>query len=557
MVLKWQLTRASMTGLKAVSWGFAAFSMFLLGIIALAVAGGLFVVGSNAGLFKNPVGMLLIFDAVVAVVLLIWVMSILGELQRSDLLDMRKLMYLPLSLPMVTALNFLASLLGPLSLFLAIPAVGLTLGLVQSFGALAIWVFPLFLCFQFMLSAWGFLLRGLIANLMQNKRRRRLVLAIAPLVFIVVLQLPSLIASRLSRSPQAEAWIKANVDQAVFEQALTVGHLLFPPAWFAYGAAGLLQGDWERYAGAGLGLLLLAVLGIALAHRAALRLFMGAINAGPAKQSARPVKSPKTAWRPPFLDDETAALTVTMFLHYTRHTNIRMMFVMPIVMGVIFLFLYRGGAYGRAAAEFDTSPVLPFALVMWPVFNFSHLLLNVFGPDGHGFRGLMLLPTPRYKFLLARNLALLPMVSGVSFIFLAAAGFMTQMQPLLLVAGVLQTVQLFFAYATIGNFISCAFPYPMTGNPMKGTSGRLPALAIGLISFFLAGLMSLPTGAVFFAGPFMADLMQFNAALGSLITAMLLLVLTALVYALTLAPAGAFLEVREQQILRTLVREQA
>src|SRR5262249_53583677 len=71
--------------------------------------------------------------------------------------------------------------------------VGLSAGLVLSRGISMIGLFPLVTAFILAVTAIGYQFRGWLASLMVNKRRRRTIVTIAGLVFVLILQLPNLL----------------------------------------------------------------------------------------------------------------------------------------------------------------------------------------------------------------------------------------------------------------------------------------------------------------------------------------------------------------------------
>ena len=66
---------------------------------------------------------------------------------------------------------------------------------------------------------------------------------------------------------------------------------------------------------------------------------------------------------------------------------------------------------------------------------------------------LVLLPAPRHRYILGKNLALFPIVAGVAVVLVAASAFFVRYTPLALALGLIQLVQLYLIFSMIGNFV--------------------------------------------------------------------------------------------------------
>src|SRR4030095_1677923 len=174
--LRWRLT----TNLIQRSGTVGTVFTVLLVIVALAIALG----GCVCGLFlgamlvaRQPAEVILyIWDGLTLGFLFFWAIGLMTELQRSESIDLQRLMHLPVSLRQVVVFNYLASHVT-LSLIVVLPAMlGLALGLVWGRGPLVLLLAPLVLSFIFMVTAWTYCLRGWLATLMANQRRRRAII---------------------------------------------------------------------------------------------------------------------------------------------------------------------------------------------------------------------------------------------------------------------------------------------------------------------------------------------------------------------------------------------
>ncbi len=167
---------------------FAGVALFLSAVMALvAFCVGLFVLRDVA-----PDILLYVWDGLVAVFLFGWAVGVLVELQRSEPLSLDKFLHLPVSLTGAFLINYLSSLLT-FSTILFLPtmlALGLALIIARGPGLLT--VLPLLTAFFLMVTAVTYQFQGWLASLMTNPRRRRTVIVVVTMAFILSCQLPNL-----------------------------------------------------------------------------------------------------------------------------------------------------------------------------------------------------------------------------------------------------------------------------------------------------------------------------------------------------------------------------
>ncbi len=171
--LRWQLSRNQ--------WRRGGQLNAVVTLLMLIVGLGLSMVGGVAGLAGGALGMsaaspratMFVWDGLVVLFLGLWTIGTVMELQRSEIIDLSRLLHLPVSLRDVFLLNYLASHLS-FSLAAVVPAMlGLTVGLVLGRGPAMALLLPLVFGFFFMITAWTYCLRNWLAAIMVNKRRRR------------------------------------------------------------------------------------------------------------------------------------------------------------------------------------------------------------------------------------------------------------------------------------------------------------------------------------------------------------------------------------------------
>lgn len=557
IVLKFRLMRSMWTGIHTFSLLVTVLTMLGLLALALAASVGLFFLGWQGLPRRDPLLALAILDSLVLFYLFFWAWGLLMELQRSDVIDLRKLLFLPISPRMVFALNFVASMFGPAMIFFVPASLGLIAGLSMRHGAQVFaWGVPLAAGFFVMLAAWAYYARGWLAVMMENKRRRRLILTLLPVVFVLMGQLPGLISASLNNARRDPA-NKDVIRDFALDQTLLVINQAFPPAWFPYGLWSAGRGDHGAAAASVAGCAVVAGIGLLLGHGATLRFYRGPsggkARAGAAQREGRPL----TVRRWPLLDGETAALTGANFLSYLRHPNIRMLILMPVCMGFLIVFMYRSGAYAgaRPLAEGPAGEWAPVAVLVWPFVNFSYVLFNIFGIDRDSFRGLVLLPAARYRYVLAKNLALFPFVGGVSLAFVIGGGWLLGVPGKLMALSSIQVVQMFLLYAAIGNLVSIYLPHHMGWQGARSGNSRVLMLCIGISSALLLGIIMMPTTLCLFIDDIAREWWGYSGFPLGFPVSLGVLALTAGFYALMLRHAGDLLFEREQQVLERLHRD--
>ncbi len=135
---------------------------------------------------------MMVWFGVTVFFLFFWMIGLLTEFQRSETIDLQKLMHLPVALGQMFAINYLVSHFS-LSIILVVPLMlGLGIGLAISRGPEMILLIPLALSMVFMITAWTYCLRGWLATMMTNPRRRRTVIMGITMAFILIAQGPNL-----------------------------------------------------------------------------------------------------------------------------------------------------------------------------------------------------------------------------------------------------------------------------------------------------------------------------------------------------------------------------
>ena len=522
-----------------------------------AFTGGL--VGGWLGLGTvSPRIVALVWTTLAGGFLFLWLLGLLTELQQSESLDLQRLMHLPVLLGQVFVLNFIASH-AVFSIALFVPAmIGLALGLALSRGPLLLLQVPLALAMVFMVSAWTYCLRGWLAALMTNPRKRRAIVAGITVFMMVLSQWPNL-HHQLHRG---EARRTSAREPADAPQTARLLQRFVPPFWVAAGAQALA----ERRAGPALfgtaGCLVLGAIGLARAYRLTVRHYRG--EAGAARPTRRPEapaaepaeRDPRgllVERRLPGVPEEAAALALASLQSLLRAPEVKLALAGSAILPAIVIgsILFRDAPRGEALPD-AAKPFLAAAAAAFAVFMAMQLLSNQFGFDRDGFRTLVLSPAGRRNILLGKNLAhvVFPAATGLLLVIGVSIGL--HLSPAIVAALALQLAAMLVVATLGGTLLSILVPYRIRAGSMK--AAKMPGKTLLLMIAFqlLMPIVLLPV--------FVPPLAEYLARLAGLpraipLNALLSLVLAGAVaagYARLLHPLAGLLQRRETRILEAV-----
>jgi hypothetical protein len=574
--LRWRLTRNQWQR----AGGFGAVLVVIVAVSAVVMGAATFVgglLGAALGLGDaKPMVVMGIWFGVTVAFLLFWLIGLLAELQRSETIDLQRLMHLPVALGQMFVINYVASHLA-LSIILMVPAMtGLALGLVYSRGPVMLLLLPLAWSMVFMISAWTYCLRGWLATLMSNPRRRRTIIMGITLAFILMFQLPNLYFNVLGGRKRFEplkgatskemyrdyeahkARDKANVNQLIEAQKF------IPPLWLPYGALGLAEHRVLPALLGTFGCLGLGALGLRRAYRSTVKFYRGEIGglaAAPVVPSvtsanASPAKAGKSLleFRIPYVPEQAAVVALGTFRSMLRAPEVKMAwgtaFIVTVILGA--------SVFWRAAPKIPTvaKPFIVTGAMTFSIFMLVQFLANQFGFDRQGFRAFVLSPVERRLILLGKNLATWPVGATFGLLLLAMISFWLRLPILATVAAVFQLVTLLLLGSLAGNLLSILVPFHIAAGSMKPT--KMPALAMLTMVIFqlLFPVVMVPV----FVPPLLELLWRLAGwpvlVPVNLILSVLLATLTATLYWQTLGSLGRLLQQREIKILTIVSAEQ-
>lgn len=547
--------------LKVVSIAFSILIIVFLTLFSLTAAVGLFFLGLNFPQHKM-VSMLLGFtDIALISFLAFWFSGLLTELQRSDLIDFKKMLFLPVSLKMVFVLNFAFSMVSPIIFIVFFPTLGFILGLSFRFGPRMILSLSLILVFFLSLSAWTYYVRGMLSILLENKRRRRWLIALATFAFILMFQLPNLmnlfVFQRGSgRTREEIGQVKERVDPLIaqykIENVLIVSNTAVPIGWLPLGMKALVERDGGTFMLSFVGLIALGIIPLTMGYRSTRDFYMGA-RKKPKIRSKRKMGAKITLLDRslPFVDGEVNAVTFASLTSILRHPQIRIQLIMPVIMVIVSIVIFNLKDFHPDQFAWSL-PLFSTALVVFPYFIFSGLFFNQFGIDPHGFQAYALSPVKRWRILLGKNLALIPIVGGVELVFAATGNVLLDLRLDTLVTILVSQAQLFLFFSMIGNAVSLLFPFPVRQDTMRGSQLHSKNFLVGMLVLQLFFLSIIPT-LICFSGDFAArHFWNVTRLPVGMICSIAFFLFFLWAYRVSLSPLGLLFQRREQSILEKL-----
>ena len=562
--LRWRLTRNQWSRRGGALT--AALTILAL-VVALLVALGGGIGGAFAGALAlskaSPQVMLVVWDVTVGVFLFLWMIGVLAEIQRSETIDLGRLLHLPVSLRGIFVVNYLASHLT-LSIVIFLPAaLGLCAGLSWARGWMMVLLVPLVLSFVFMVTAWTYCLRGWLVALMVNPRRRRSILMGITLAAVLIGQLPNLYFNVLHRHDrhrpgQPQPAQKSSRERGTIPAGFLAAHIYVPPLWVARGAMSLAEGNAWPAAGASAAALAIGVAGLARAYRSTMRFYHGQEKLAPARKDF-PAKETSVRGkhflerRVPGVPEEAGALALAFFRSLTRAPEVKMSLVTNVIGLVILpvMFFSRGS---RAPGD-AFRPFLATGAVAFTFFGLLHLMFNQFGFDRDGFRALVLLPVRRKYTLFAKNLSLVPIAFGLGLALLAILQVVAHLPLLVFLAACCQLAATFLMLSIVGNFVSIMAPYRIGAGSLKPTKASGKTTLMIFFSHLLFPVAMVPIFIPPALGILSENLGWWAATPVNALVSLLWAALVAFLYWLSLRSLGDLLQRREKEILQVVSQE--
>jgi len=577
--LRWRLTRNQWS--RGGPLNAIVTLIVMTAALIIGMAGGLIGLLAGALAFKKlvPDALLGLFDAMILVFLFFWMVGLVSEIQRSETIDISRMRHLPVKLKDIFLVNYVASHLC-ISIILFVPfLIGLALGLALGRGTIMLWLIPLTLGFFFMVTAWTYCLRGWLAALMHNPRRRRTVIAGITLVFILVTQLPNFVMNVLpdeKKRPSEKAVASQQDEHGAPNQendkpkpkslpkALILAHQCVPVLWVGNGARSLALGrTWPALWGA-FGGFAIGGWGLSRAYRSTCRFYQGQISTGRSRQKKKGKKekkqTPSAVIREnvmektlPGLSDDSAALAQAFFRSIVRAPEIKMMlatnFIIMLFMATAFI-LRRNAALPEAFKPFMASAVLAFSFM-----GLAQLMFNLFGWDRAGFRTLVLSPVQRQRILFSKNLSLLPIALSIAGILLIVIKFAMALPWIVFLGTCLQIPVAFLTLTLLGNLSSMYMPFRVAPGTLRATKMSANTKFLLFCTYMLFPVFISPIFLAPIMGVVFEKLGWLPSSSANLLFSVTLLALMLLLYRLCLPGLGRCLQQREREIMQIVTQE--
>jgi len=504
----------------------------IISALAILVAVIMFLTGLLIGALPlskaSATSVMFVFDGYIAGFLFLWMMELMIQLQRGDLLSFEKFLHLPMSPSGLFLINYIASF-SCISVYAFLPAmIGLCIGLVFSKGAAMLLLFPVVIAFFAMVMALTYQFRGWLASLMGNKRRRRNVITIVTAAFVLIFQLPSILVwtSTPSRSVQAgireetakvDALLAAgeiDADQhkqqtdAIYKKygtrrrepgqaqqdmlriATTLNHAV-PLGWPALAAMTAAEGTISTSVAVMSGMGLIGVLSLVRSYRTTLRLYTGEFTSSRSVPKVATTETPRISVaflqrRLPWISEHASASALSGLRSLMRAPEAKMMLLTPLGFVSVFGMMFR--RVGSNPNEM-VRPLIASSAMFMTLFGMVQMAGNMFGLDRSGFRAFVLAPASRRDILLGKNLSLLPIALGFGLVGTAIVQFIFPMRFDYFLTVLLQTVTMYLAFCIQMNFLSMLAPMPLPQGSLRPANPKGLAILIHLASFVLFPLI--------------------------------------------------------------------
>ena len=576
-----------------------AIILALLGVACVCLSAGLFVTGLGVGALVlrtvDPPVLMYVWDGLVVVFLFCWSIGLIADLQRADALSLDKLLHLPVSPAGAFLINYVSSFLS-VTMVVFLPAmVGLALALVLARGPALLLQFPLLAAFLLVVTALTYQFQGWLASLMANPRRRRTVIVVVTMAFVLACQLPQLMNFIQPWIQQHETEIKTRFDVRqvelmralavrqiteeeyqrqsgqleaerkaegqVFEQqtlrqvqqAVWLGNLVLPPGWLPLGVASAAEGNLLAPLLGTLGLGLIAAASLRRSYLTTLRLYRGEFSAGKGRPAAvtTPAKTgPASAGllekELPWLSEQAAAVALGGFRSLLRAPEAKMMLLSPMIMAIVFGSMLL--IHGRNMPEL-VRPLVAYGGMAISLLGMAGIVGNQFGFDRDGFRVFVLCAAPRRDILLGKNLSFAPLVLGLGGIILVLVEALFRMRWDLFLAAVPQLLSMYLLFCLLANWLSILAPMRIAAGSFKTANPRLVSVLFHVLFVFLFPVALLPTLVPFGVQVALEELGGIRGLPIGLLLAVAECVGIVYLYGLVLTWQGRVLHARELQIL--------
>lgn len=510
-------------------------------VMAVPLFVGCFVLGLYVFPKATPVQLMYAWDGIVVGFIFFWSIGLLTELQRTESLSLAKFMHLPVSVNGAFLINYVSSLVR-LSTIVFVPILlGLGLSLPLSRGASMLTVLPATGAFLLMVTAVTYQFQGWLAALMSNPRRRRTVVMIVTVAFVLIFQLPNLVRfvgpwpgrrnaeqatklveeqQELNRAIQSKQidqaeWLRRQ-EQAVekhrlakeqadretaaqWQQTTTLVNLVLPIGWLPLGVLHAAEGNGLPAILGTLGMTLVGAGCLWRAYRTTVALYQGrdtgrkrpSAVAAPASVKKRKATAGLLDKSLAGLSEPVSAVALASFQSLMRAPESKMMLLTPLILSAIFGTMALRSANNTAES---LRALIGMGAIAMTLFGGMQLMANQFGFDRDGFRTYVLCAAPRRDILLGKNLAFAPLLLGIVAVLLVILQVVSPMRWDHLLAMGPQFVSMFLLYCLTMNLLSILAPMRIAAGSLNPASPKLVPMLLQLAMLvFLVPMTQAPT----------------------------------------------------------------
>ncbi len=594
--MRWQMaknrfSKSSLSNRVFTTIFFALAAIGSLGIFLFAISGGNRLLTS-----VQPDNMVYVWDAVVVAFLFGWSMSLMIELQQSEMMSLKNLLHLPISLRGAFLLNYSSSL-ASLVLILFLPGMlGLCVASVNRFGFASLVVLALLFAFLFMVTAVTYQLRGYLSRLMENKRTRGTVIAVMTIFFVLLFQTPQLVTSRMIGNSETKQKLKTErdsqildltsklsnreIDAAKFAQLnekiefdyhtkraaeskkesdnlrekATVANAFLPIGWLPYGASaaagGALLVPWLCV----LGMTGIGLISLGLAYRSTVAVYTGQQNksyrADGIKKTNAVIGGGMLEKKIPLLSDQQSAVALATLQSTIRASESKLALLTPLIFFFIFGFSAFNGKQESLPEMFR--PFYAIAAIGIMLLGVAQLMLNMFGLDRQGFRAYVLSPLKRKDILIGKNIGLMPFATGLSVPLVIIVALIVKTQFTHVLATLCQCVIAQLLYFLIGNFTSIYATTGLAEGSMKPVEFSFKKMLFQLLAMLFVPLSMLPAVSSLGCELISETFGYTSGAPVYLILSLIELPVVILFYRWAVSKQGTWLQDEEQRILEVI-----
>ncbi len=479
---------------------------------------------------------LVTWSVAIGAFLFFWLISVMENLQRKDMVSIEKILHLPVSLKSAFLLNYVSTFCATVFVLLAPTLIGLSLAMTIGRGSRISLSIAMILAFLFFVTAFTYFVQGWANDLMKNKRMRGILVAGIPFLFVLGLL------------------IAGFMDIDIIELfSLDFGSL---PAfgWIPFDIMRAEQGNWLPGILTTIALMGTGVASLYFSYKSSIRAYTGAQSKRKQRKSflhPAATVSQLAFVKIPFVSEPASAVAYFNLRSLVRAPE-ALMALLPML-----ALLIISAPYLLQMNGFAISPLvrisIPYGIVFVTMIGFPAFLFSCFSYDRDGFRSYILSPVRRSEILLGKNIAVgLPTILSGWFL-IGVAQIACPQDSYAFVATLVQVPAAWLLMCILGNFISIFFPLGLMRGSMKPVNAPIvPSLVVYL--GVLVGPAILLTPMIFAAG--LSMLLQWSSGASTnwlyLLLSVVQLAVSLWLYSWTLGDLGKWLWSQEPNILQVV-----